>query len=371
MADPRPPDRWQMNVTDLTIFDPVIAHACAWASYYAYYDHAADFLMKLMGGANVYRIPADPSKGRPQGFVVDLPEASMVVFAGTTDAQQLYGIFRDALYGRLANQPANVVVHYGVAAWVADILATNAQLFRDLMAARKTIWCGHSIGGALAVALETAMQGDGAVTPLPHCYYTFGAPRVGNLDFAAQSLGGFSCVVAGDPVPKLPPFGMLRLGNPQAVQPSYTVHPGNGFRNNGSIVYLNPGSETQQLPAGTRVISRDAPIEFDAARFFFESFGLTDPTAPARTVVAVWNDTVETHEMRVYLDRLENMLPVSSGQHAAMGDSGKKAEAELPPDPSQFGQFIEVPVYRINTPPSAPTPLASNGVTPLHLRSRH
>lgn len=371
MADPRPPDRWQMNVADLTIFDPVIAHACAWASYYAYYDQADQFFRNLMGGSQVFRIPADTASGRPQGWIIYLDEAAMIVFAGTTDATQLYGIFRDALYGRLANQPANVVVHYGVAGWVNDILAINASFLRNVMTNRKTIFAGHSIGGALAVALETAMKGDGALTAMPHTYYTFGAPRVGNLDFTGQALQGFTCIVPGDPVPKLPPLGMLRLGNPGAVQPSYTVHPGNGFSNNGSIVYLNPGSESQQLPAGTRVISRDAPIEYDAARSFLAAFGVLDPTAPPRTVVEIWNETVETHEMRVYLDRLEGMLPVSSGQHAIMGDNGKKAEAELPADPSQFGQFIEIPVYRVNTPPSYPTPVASNGVTPLHLRSRH
>lgn len=371
MSDIKPPARWAMDVSDLTKFDPVIAHLAAWASYYAYYDQANDIFADLAGAIHIAKIPSNTNTGQPLGWLFQVGEANVFVWAGTTSAVQLYGIWRDALYGRVPNQPLGVQALYGVVRWVVDILAGNANLMKQMMTAKKTVFCGHSIGGALAMTLLAALKGDGSFSPQPFCYYTFGSPKTGNGAFRNALPEGFNVVTPGDPVPKLPPFGHFRLGDQTATLPSYTVSPAVPFYTAGTTVYLRPGSEAEIVEKGTFLGSNDAPIEWDAVRFGSRLFFQTELGGQPRKVVEAWNDSIEAHEMNLYLSRLEKLLPVSSGQHATMGDDGKKAENELKGDIVMIQQENQKPMLTITNPPDFPAPIASQGVVPLSARRRH
>lgn len=371
MADPRPPTRFAWNTTDLSVFDPVIAHAACWAAYYAYYDAADEWFIKIMGADSLLRFPADPASGRPGGYFISLPEGALVVFAGTTDANQLYGILRDSVFGRVPNQPGGVQAMYGVTGWVQSLVTLYGTLLATAMNNKKVIFAGHSIGGALAVTLLAAMKGYPGLTPQPFTFYTFGAPRTGNSAFNSVATGGFNVINVGDPVCKLPPFGYLRPGNPLATPPSYTVCPPNRFVGGGTLVYLRSGSEAVLVQPGTIINPNDSPIEWDATRFTVELFGTTFPGEQPRKVVQAWNDSIEAHESAEYLRRLEGLLPVVSGQHATMGDDGKKAEAELPPAPFNPNDFLSTWDVQTPPPPTGPSGPASQGVVPLTGRRRH
>lgn len=371
MSEPRPPTRFAWDTADFTVFDPVIAHAACWASYYAYYDAAQDFLIKLMGATSLRQFAPDPTTGRPGGYIVFLPDANLVVFAGTTDAPQLYGIIRDAVFGGVTNQPGMVNAMYGVAGWAESLMQSTGSYLTSVMQSKKTVFAGHSIGGALAVTLLAALIGQSGFTSQSFTFYTFGSPRAGNESFASRLSGGFSVINTGDPIPKLPGFGYLRLGNPQATPPSYTVCPPNYFTNCGTLVYLRPGTEAEIVAPGDSILPKDSPIEWDATRFAAELFGQTVIGDQPRKVVKAWNDSIAAHECHEYLSRLEGLLPVVSGQHATMGMDAKKAESQLPPPVTVDDGFH--PILGIKQPPpvSGPAGPASQGVVPLHARRRH
>jgi hypothetical protein len=65
---------------------------------------------------------------------------------------------------------------------------------------------GHSLGGAVATLAAAYLRAGGIPTEL----YTYGAPRVGNEEFAnfvSRQAGGHYRITHGaDPVPKVPPF---------------------------------------------------------------------------------------------------------------------------------------------------------------------
>ncbi|MFO7857455.1 MAG: lipase family protein [Ectothiorhodospiraceae bacterium] len=66
---------------------------------------------------------------------------------------------------------------------------------------------GHSLGGALAVVAARQLESDG----LAACY-TFGSPRVGDLDFGdGLRTPVYRLVNAADLVPRLPPVWLLQI----------------------------------------------------------------------------------------------------------------------------------------------------------------
>jgi hypothetical protein len=371
MSEPRPPTRFQWDTADLAVFDPVIAHAACWSSYYAYYDQAHEWFRKLMGASFVTRFPADPATGRPGGYALTVDEGNLIVFAGTTDAQQLYGICRDAVFGTITNQPATMQGMYGVAQWAQWILDHFGGGLQTMMHTNKTIFAGHSIGGALAVVLLATLRGATGPSLQPNTAYTFGSPNAGNESFASYMRDVFSVMNVGDPIPKLPPFGYFRLGNGQATPPSFTVCPPNTFMQHGNLVYLRPGSEAEIVEPGTHITPKDSPIEWDAVRFGADTFVLGSTFDAPKKVVQVWNESIQAHECREYLDRLEKLLPVVSGQHATMGDDGKKAEGVLPLAQIVLNAFNAVLAVQTPPPVSGPSGPASQGVVPLTAKRRH
>lgn len=71
----------------------------------------------------------------------------------------------------------------------------------------RVVTSGHSLGGALATILAVDLRASGVETEM----YSFGAPRVGNTEFAefASTSGkNFRVTHREDPVPRLPPIAV-------------------------------------------------------------------------------------------------------------------------------------------------------------------
>jgi triacylglycerol lipase len=82
-----------------------------------------------------------------------------------------------------------------------------------------TLWLtGHSLGGALATLAAARFK-------KAHGLYTFGAPRLGNRDFAANfPVMGFRFVNNNDVVPHLPIFPYVDLGELRYIDSNGSIH---------------------------------------------------------------------------------------------------------------------------------------------------
>lgn len=141
-----------------------------------------------------------------QCFVASDEKKTIVAFRGTQEDEDWVTnrmvITQDVGYGGKA--------HYGMLQAVLYLWDELWQTIRDF-GIKKSVWfTGHSLGGALAVlaAGYCRMEGD----KHPEGIYTYGAPRVGDEDFAANydkhlRRNTFRYVNDLDIVPHLPPEG--------------------------------------------------------------------------------------------------------------------------------------------------------------------
>lgn len=88
-----------------------------------------------------------------------------------------------------------------------SVAAQNAvRQARSANPSYRVVTTGHSLGGAVATLAAAYLRAGGIPTEL----YTYGAPRVGNEEFAnfvsRQPGGHFRITHGADPVPKVPPF---------------------------------------------------------------------------------------------------------------------------------------------------------------------
>ena len=94
------------------------------------------------------------------------------------------------------------------------------QAFIKLVADKELYVTGHSLGGAVATILSAYLYENG-LKPL---LYTYGSPRVGNLEFAkyyADKFTHFRHVNGGDWVPAVP--GRFVDGNPETLLNKMTI----------------------------------------------------------------------------------------------------------------------------------------------------
>lgn len=364
MADPRPPVRYEVDVSNLAVLDPLLAHLCAWCSYYAYFDNAAQWFSEILNAGPIYRIPADEATGRPQGYRLNLQEVCIVVFAGTTDYSQLYGTLRDTLYYRVPGLGATIVAGKPWAKAVKDVRTSYYDLLADTVTFKKTVFTGHSLGGAIAATLCASLQGSGIVGALPSTAVTFGCPRLGNDNLAVATAGFHNVVISGDVVAKLPPRGFVRPLLTSSDADERAVWPTDGFKRHGRVTYLNGDGGLSPMEPGVTLNPEDAGVEWDAASAFGEAFlSGVQWKNPVRLTAETFRRGLEAHYMEEYLRRLERNVPAEpEADGVGMKKYGEVIANAMLADPPQLATI---------SPPAYPTGVATTGVRPLRKRHKH
>ena len=150
------------------------------------------------------------STERVQAVVVHARGWRAVAFRGSTEPQNFLDDLR--LHAHPLGNDSAAAVHGGfLRAW----LALRSQLLPLVLSAGPPLYVtGHSLGGALAVLCACDLASLHSITV--RGVYTYGAPRVGNAEFArwCQRRSGpvvWRLVHWRDPVPHLPPrsFGYV------------------------------------------------------------------------------------------------------------------------------------------------------------------
>lgn len=149
--------------------------------------------------ADAYKVAPDISAGIARGLVRETPDGRALIFQGTSDIEQALG---DLDVG-----PIHAIglgdVHEGF--WQAMLgIAEKAD---KALGDGPTILSGHSLGGALAIALGAYRA---VIGKPPRAVVTFGAPRVGIGSALAILFDLYRVELqlyrhAADPVPLLPP----------------------------------------------------------------------------------------------------------------------------------------------------------------------
>ncbi|MDA8230133.1 MAG: lipase family protein [Magnetospirillum sp.] len=117
---------------------------------------------------DAYALPPDIAAGAARAIVRDVGDHRVIAFQGTHDAHQ---VVADLDVGPL-RIPVIGAVHRGI--WEAMLgIAVRADV---AAAGRPLIIIGHSLGGALAIALAVHRTRLGKP---PGAVVTFGAPRIG------------------------------------------------------------------------------------------------------------------------------------------------------------------------------------------------
>jgi hypothetical protein len=140
-----------------------------------------------------------------QALAFVLKSTCFVAFRGTEikSVQALKDMSANLGYGSVPFTSGNV--YRGFASAFSEMVESDDNVFHFIDDARRqhgceeVVFCGHSLGGALATLAAVHYGG--------RCHlYTFGAPRVGDTNFV-KSLpeSSLRVVNSGDPVPLLPP----------------------------------------------------------------------------------------------------------------------------------------------------------------------
>lgn len=105
------------------------------------------------------------------------------------------------------------------------------ELSKKLLASKHPVWfTGHSLGGALAVlAAYRLVHCEGTKVPTVGGVYTFGQPRVGNVDLASSCSASlsqriFRFVNSSDIVPLVPPLHYVHFGNVRYFDAAGVLH---------------------------------------------------------------------------------------------------------------------------------------------------
>lgn len=367
MPEPRIPLRWAMDVSDLTRFELVTAAMLGWIDYYAYYDDADKWYLNLLPASSVNRIPADPATGRPQGWILRFPECNVVAFAGTTEFNQLYRYCMAATFSKLRPTGPTEFVGSIWALWARNVYADFHTLLHETIDNNKTIFTGHSAGGALAASLLRYIDLDGVAQAFPTTSYTFGCPRIGDKAFQAATAGYFNLIIPTDPVPKLPFAGMVTRPVPSFPIPTYGAGPFHTFNRHGKVYFVTDDGFVTPASASLDLQNADGSLAWDAYKAYNSRFGAQrfgNVQRPDATL-ADFNRYLDTHLMRSYLDRMFKHL-AAWDQNAVQPwtEEGLKMEVTLPPaPPSDPPLMATIPLDRpVTLPP---------GNTPLRFRRRH
>lgn len=110
-------------------------------------------------------------------------------------------------------------IHRGFRDALDEVWPDVCACVEELIAGARTLWVtGHSLGGALALLAAVRINKVQGV-------YTFGAPRIGDREFAAvYPARAFRMVNNNDAVPHLPPFPYADLGELRYIDCAGTLH---------------------------------------------------------------------------------------------------------------------------------------------------
>ncbi|KAB8068796.1 Alpha/Beta hydrolase protein [Aspergillus leporis] len=150
------------------------------------------------------------SYGQPSGFIAadNTNKLLVVSFRGSADLSNWIANLNFGLEGA-DSLCSGCEVHSGfLQAWggVANTITTKLAAARKKYPSYRLAFTGHSYGAALAALAATALRNTGLTVDL----YTYGQPRIGNLELAEhitnQNKGGnYRVTHTDDIVPNLPP----------------------------------------------------------------------------------------------------------------------------------------------------------------------
>lgn len=139
---------------------------------------------------------------------------------GTLDLKKITADLLVNVDVRLTDWDRGGRVHAGFHRALEEIWPALENHIRALAAGGRTLWfTGHSLGGALAV-LAADRYGNGGRL------YTFGAPRVGDAEFADRfGVTAYRVVNHRDIVSRVPPEGIYRhVGEPRHIDKNGKLH---------------------------------------------------------------------------------------------------------------------------------------------------
>ena len=150
-----------------------------------------------MQGVRFFRSPENSSH-HTQAIMTFNANAVIVAFRGTEPNE--WKDFKTDLEAQQVKLASGGKVHAGFHAGVDVIWSQMQQELERLASDNRTVWfTGHSLGAALAVLAAHRYENPAVV-------YTFGAPRVGNLEFSERyRQKTFRIVNNADLVTDLPP----------------------------------------------------------------------------------------------------------------------------------------------------------------------
>lgn len=239
-----------------------------------------------------FKIVATFNNGGTQAFLVirESDRMAVLAFRGT---EKNFDDIKTDLNARFYVRDG-VKVHDGFQRAFALVETTVRKAVADLPADYKLYITGHSLGGALALVATRALNSDNVAA----CY-TFGSPRVGNIDFdAVIKVPIYRVVNAADVVPRVPPTWTLDLAIFVAgILPIPYVRSAlirflqsfRGYRHHGDMRFLTPCREDS---SDVRLIAN--PDLLDRVRWTIQRL-TTD-----------WEAGFKDHSIDIYCAKLEN-----------------------------------------------------------------
>lgn len=361
------PQRWQPDTADLSQLDTVLAHLTCFMSANAYYENADDIYRSVLGVQEIQRVEADPLTIRPQAWWFNVADVNYFVSSGISNYTDLARLLVSSYYWHPTPLPADQLAgNYWTRAaeWIWSAL--GEKILADMIL-RKTIFTGHSLGGAIAHLLYAFAKAAPGGARQPSTVYSYGAPRVGNGAFRTFTGGTFCVNVPGDLVPKLPPRGFIRPTFPTIFDlRGRTVTPGDPFRTAGIVVDLMPNGECRYSTESLAGTPETQGLEVDLIESWFTAnVPGADLVTGSRSFATIFGEGLRYHLSETSLARLEKSLPGGDEQNFTFPDATDKLTDKL------VGPVTVEPENVVPWQPTAPPPTQSTGANSLRVRRRH
>lgn len=191
---------------------------------YVQFDNADGSFIVPQGFRFVCEIQAKSFSQRMErfGFVIESDQKIMIAFRGTSSTSDWISDLQ-ATQVRFKPVNNNSYTHRGFTGIYNSLRLELKKQLRGLSPAKKMILTGHSLGGALAMLCAADLASNGLFEPVT--VYTYGAPRVGNPEFAKSYAAlvdtSYRVVNPNDVVPMVPP-PILKL--PRHERTFYYLH---------------------------------------------------------------------------------------------------------------------------------------------------
>jgi triacylglycerol lipase len=254
-------------------------------AYYLAGVAQAAYLTDLAGVAVELGFPPDTAIlpfGEFFGFVADVGGQVVLAFRGTDSIQTWLA---DARVVQVQDPAYPGKVHSGFAAAV-ELMWPG---LRERLPAGRPVWVtGHSLGGAMATLASVRLAGEGY--PVPGVY-TFGSPRVGDLDFydayQAGNYRAYRVVNNDDIVPHVPLEHLVVGGGALGLRHF-------AYKHVGELKYLGADGLLGESPSGWGA-KKDYVLD-----------------ALLRRGGTPWPQAVEDHLIANYISALASNLPAAA-----------------------------------------------------------